>query len=96
MTEADGLVKTLTAFEFEGNALFSTMLLDDLGGDAGAFDGRSTNGGVLTIVDEEDLGEFDFVVSLHGKLVDTNGVTFLHAVLFTAGFENCVGHGCFG
>lgn len=93
MTETDGFVETLAAFEFEGNALLSAVLLDDLGGDAGTLDGGSTNGGVLAVVHEENLGKLDFVVSLHREFVDTDGVTFLDAVLLTAGFENCVGHG---
>ena len=64
------------------------MLLDDLGENAGAFNSRGTNLGGGTIVDEENLTELDFVISCHRELVDTDGVTFLHAVLFTAGFEN--------
>lgn len=93
VAKTDGLVKTLAALKFEGNAFLSAMLLDDLGRDACSFDHWGTKSCVLTIVHEENLAELDFVVSFHGELVDTEGVAFLHAVLFTAGFENCVGHG---
>ncbi len=92
MTKTDSLVEALTALEFEGDAFLSAMLLDDLGGDSSTFNGRSTDGGVFTIVHEEDLAELDLFISLHGELVDTESVAFLHAVLLTAGFENCVGH----
>ncbi len=92
MTEADGFVKTLTALELKGDAFFAPVLLDDFSGDSGTFDGGSTNGGVFTIIQEKNFAEFDLFISLHGELIDTEGVAFLHAVLFTAGFENCVGH----
>ena len=92
VTETDGLVETLAALEFEGDAFLSAMLLNDFGENACAFNSGSSDLGAGTIVDEEDLTKLDFVVSCHWELVDTDGVSFLHAVLFTAGFENCVGH----
>ena len=93
MAEADRLVETFTALELEGDAFFTAVLLDDLGSDASALNSWSTNLGVVTIVHEENLAELDFFVRSDGKLIDTDGVTFLNAVLLTASFENCVGHG---
>ncbi len=90
--EADRLVVPLTTLEFEGDALFSAVLLDDLSGHACARDGWSTNLGGRTVVDEEDLTEFDFFVSSYRKFVDTDGVAFRDAILLTAGFKDCVGH----
>lgn len=92
VAEADGLVVPLTALELECDTLFTAVLLDDLGGDAGAVNNRSAHFGVGSVIDEENFAELDFVVSGHRKLVDTDGVAFRDAILFTAGFENCVGH----
>lgn len=92
VAEADCFVETFAALEFEGDAFFATMLFYDFGGDACAFDGRCTNSGVASVIYEEDFTKLDFLVCDDGKLVDTDGVTFLHAVLLTAGFKNCVGH----
>ena len=36
MTETNGFVETFATLEFEGNALLSAMLLDNLSGDAGS------------------------------------------------------------
>jgi hypothetical protein len=94
MTETNGFVETFATLEFEGNALLSAMLLDNLSGDAGSINGGSSNLGVFTIIHEKNFGELNLVVSTYRKLVDTDRITFLNAVLFTAGFENCVGHGC--
>ena len=92
VAEADGFMEALTALELEGDAFFPAMLLDDLSGDSCTFYGGSTYGGVLTVIQEEDLAELDLFICLHREFIDTEGVAFLHAVLFTAGFENCVGH----
>jgi hypothetical protein len=94
MTEANGFVETFATLEFEGNALLSTMLLDNLSGDARSINGGSSNLGVFTIVHEKNFRELNLLVSTYRKFVDTDRITFLYAVLFTAGFENCVGPGC--
>jgi hypothetical protein len=94
MTETNGFVETFATLELEGNAFFSAVLLDNLCGDARSINDGSSNLGVFTIVHEKNLGELNLVVSTYRKLVDTDRITFLNAVLFTAGFENCVGHGC--
>jgi hypothetical protein len=90
--EADRLVVTLTTLELESNAHFAAELLDDLSGHTCAGDGGSTNCGGGTVVDEENLTEFNFFVSSYRKFVDTNSVAFRDAILLTAGFKDCVGH----
>ena len=92
MAESDRFVESLAALEFESNAFFAAVLFDDLSGDSGSVNSRSSHLGAGSVVHEEDFAELDLVTSGHGKFVDTDGVTFLHAVLLTAGFENCVGH----
>lgn len=93
VAEADCLVKSLAALEFEGHAFLAAMLFNDPGGDARTLDGGSPDLGLAAIMDEEDLAEPDFLISFHGKLVDTDGVACRDAVLLAAGFEDCVGHG---
>ena len=89
--EALGLVETLAALELEGNALGSAMLLDHLGGDTGAIDERGTQLDAAAFTDHEDVeseGRIDFGV----ELLDVDLVALLDAVLFTAGFDDCVRH----
>lgn len=91
-TEADCFVETFAALEFEGNALDAAVLFDDLGGDPCSFENGTSDLGVGTVIDKENVAKLDFIVSLDGKFVDTDGVSFLDAVLFSAGFEDCVCH----
>ena len=94
MTKTNGFVETFATLELEGNALLSAVLLDNLGGDACSINDGSSNLGAFTIVHEKNFGEINLVVSTYWKLVDTDRITLLDAILFTAGLENCVGHGC--
>ncbi len=93
MAETDGFVEALAAFEFEGNTLRSTVLFDDFGSHTGSFDSWSANFGVGAVVDEENFAKFDGIVRIDRKAINADGITFLDAVLFSASFENCVGHG---
>ena len=92
VAESDRFVESLATLEFESDAFFAAVLFDDLSGDSGSVNSRSSHLGVGTVVHEENFAELDLVTSGHGKFVDTDGVAFLHSVLLTAGFENCVGH----
>ena len=92
VAESDRFVESLATLEFESDAFFAAVLFDDLIGDSGSVYNRSSHLGAGSVVHEENFAELDLVTSSHGKFVDTDGVTFLHAVLLTAGFENCVGH----
>jgi len=93
VTETDGFVETFTALELERDTLFSAVLLDDFSGNACTFDDRSAYFGGRAIVHEENLAEVDLIISRHRQLIDADCVAFLDAVLFSAGFEDCVGHG---
>ena len=92
VAESDRFVESLATLEFESDAFFAAVLFDDLRGHASSVNGRSSDPGVGTVVHEENFVELDLVTSGHGKFVDTDGVAFLHSVLLTAGFKNCVGH----
>jgi tRNA threonylcarbamoyladenosine biosynthesis protein TsaE len=90
--EALGLVETLAALELEGNALRSAELGDNLGGNAGASDRRSTNLDAATFTDKESF-EGDDGIQFGIELLDVDLVSLLNAVLLTACFDHCVGHG---
>ena len=64
----------------------------DGGGDAGAIDDRSADLDVRAFADEK-RAEFDDGALVEVHVLDIELVAFLDAVLFTAGFDDCVGHG---
>ena len=61
----------------------------------GAFDEGSADLHGFAFADEQDV-ELDFGVHLDVEFLDVELVAFLDAVLFTAGFDHCVGHGRMG
>jgi len=95
-TEADGLVETLAALELEGNAFRTTVLSNYLGLDGSTSDGRCANLYAVAFANEKDLVEGDFGIDCEVELLDIEFVAFLNAVLLTAGFDHCVGHGRMG
>lgn len=92
MTETDRFVEAFTALEFECDTFFTTVLLDDLSGNACSVYGWCANLGVRTVAHEENFAKINFFVSSDRELINTDCVAFRDAVLFSAGFENCVGH----
>lgn len=83
---------TFAALEFEGDAFRSAELVEDLGGHGCTINQGFADGGVGTIIDEKDLDEANFVIHLDVEFFDIELVALLHAVLLTAGFDDCVGH----
>ena len=92
-TEAFGFVEALAALEFEGDTFGAAELADDLGDDGCAFDGRCADFDGVTLADQKHLAEGDFGIDCGVELFDVELVALLDAVLFTAGFDHCVGHG---
>ena len=87
-----GLVVALAPLELEGDALFAAVLIDDLCGDRSAINGGGANFERFTFADHEGI-EFHFGIDIGIKLLDVETSSFLNAVLLTAGFDHCVGHG---
>src|SRR6478735_10317056 len=87
--EADGLVETLAALEFEGNALGSAVLVDHLCGHGSTFHERSADFHGIPFADEQNV-KLDFGIDFGIELFDVELGAFLNAVLFTAGFDHCV------
>lgn len=90
--ESFGFVKALTAFEFEGDALGSAVLADDLSGHRSTFHGGSADFNGLAFADDQRI-ELDFRIHRGVEFLDVEFGALLDAVLFTAGFDHCVGHG---
>jgi len=95
-TETDGLVETLAALELEGNAFRPTVLSNHLGLNGSTSNGRCADLYAVAFANEKDLVEGDFGIDCEVELLDIEFVAFLNAVLLTAGFDHCVGHGRMG
>lgn len=94
--EALGLVEALAALELEGHALRAAELVYNLRSDRATFDeGRADRHG-LAFAAEQNLAEGDFGIDFGIEFLDVEGVACLDAVLFTACFDYCVGHGRVG
>lgn len=87
-----GLVVALAPLELEGDALFAAVLIDDLCGDRSAINGRGADLEGFTFTDHEGV-ELHFGINIGIELLDVETSSFLNAVLLTAGFDHCVGHG---
>jgi hypothetical protein len=85
-------VVTLAALDFEGVLFLGAELVDHFGGDGGSFKERGAHFGVGTFAYEKHFLESEFVVDGYIELFNVDGVSFLDAVLFAAGFEYCVRH----
>jgi hypothetical protein len=87
---ADRAVVPLAAAVLEGDHLVVLALRHDFGRDARA----AEIGGQLRVFAvgvEEEIGEGRGAADLEVELFDIDDVPLCDAVLFTAGFENCVG-----
>jgi diadenosine tetraphosphatase ApaH/serine/threonine PP2A family protein phosphatase len=94
--ETDGLVETFAALEFERDAFRTTDLADDFCGNGSTGNRRGTDFHAVAFANENDLIEGDFRIDFDIELLDVEGVALLDAVLLTAGFDHCVGHGRIG
>ena len=84
---------TLPALELEGDLFRRPELIHDSGGDRGTLDNRSPYRGSGPVIEEENLAELDLLVDFGVELLYLQLVSFLDAILLSAGFEYCVGHG---
>ena len=87
-----GLVVALTALEFESDHFLRTELIDDLSGHLRSIDERSTHGESFSAAGGEDFFEGHGISDFSAELLDVDLVACFHAVLFSAGFDNCVCH----
>jgi len=94
--EAFGFVETFTAFEFESDTFGSAELVDHLGGDAAACDEWGADGHAVTFTTKKNFVECDLRIDSCLEFLDVELVTLFDAVLFTACFDYCVGHGRLG
>src|SRR4051812_17039721 len=88
---ADGAMVAFPAAILVGEDFVGLALVDHLGGDAGAAE-IGSDLGVFAIRVEENLGKGHAAADFGVELLDVNEVTLGNAVLFTAGFDDCVWH----
>ena len=70
--------------------LLALAILDDLGRDGSALNNGSANLDRTLLADSENLIKLHFGVSFNVQLFDVDDVALLHAVLLTAGNNDCV------
>src|SRR5699024_9405638 len=70
--------------------LLALAILDDLGGNGSALHNGSAHLDRALLAHSEDLIELHFGVSFSVQLLDVDDVALLHAVLLTAGNDDCV------
>src|SRR5690348_7689214 len=86
------LAMVLAAAEFHDAHLVGTAVAAHLGGDAGACDVRGTDRDGFTFADQQHLVEGDRGIGLGIQFLDAKDFALHHAVLATAGENDCV-HG---
>jgi hypothetical protein len=89
---AFGFVETFAALEFEIDDLLGAVLVNDLGGDGGSGNQRSTNAAVALRSIEKHLIKGDGAAHLRVEKLDVEFEAFGNAVLFAAGFDDCESH----
>lgn len=94
--EAFGFVKAFAALEFESNAFRATELIDHFRCDAAACDEWGADSHAVTFAAKQNFVERDFGIDSRFEFLDVELVTLFDAVLFTACFDYCVGHGRLG
>src|SRR5882724_11384083 len=87
----DGAMVALAAAKFEVQELRPLELFDDLGHDLRALQ-ISARLDARAFAREEHFGKGDFGAGVAVEFLDFDDVPCGDAVLFTAGFENCVCH----
>jgi hypothetical protein len=71
------------------------MLIDNFSGDFSTVDERGTHRDIVAGTGCEDFLKGYSVTNLGVDFLNVDFVTLFHAVLFSAGFEDCVGHRLF-
>ena len=90
----DLLLLALLSLVLQDVDLLALAVLDDLSLNGGTLDNGSTDLGVLTIQDSQDLLELDGSHSLSGQLLDEQNGALGDGELLTTGNDNCL-HFCF-
>ena len=72
--------------------LLAAAVLDDVAGDDGALDNRSAEYAACLVDDGENAVKLDGGTGLGVELLDVDDVALSHAVLLTAGLDNCMLH----
>ena len=72
--------------------LLTLAVLNDLGGNLGALNNGSADGGGTVTYNCENLINGNLVAGFNIQFLDENDVALTDSVLLTAGFNNCVQH----
>src|SRR5690606_32660291 len=89
LTETHQLAVVLAAAELDDADLVRTAVADHLGGDAGALE-RIAELHALAVAQHQDVVELDLAAGFGFEQFDAQGLALHHAVLLTAGDNNCV------
>ena len=89
---AFGFVEALTTLELEGDAFLAAVVVEHGCLDACAVYDGCANLDVSAFADDERC-ELEHGALIEVEILDIEFVALLDAVLFTAGFDHCVGHG---
>jgi hypothetical protein len=94
--EAFGLVEALATLELEGDSLHVTELVNHFRGDLATFNEGCADRHAVAFTAKQNLAESYFGIDFGIEFLNVEGVALLDAVLFTACFDYCVGHGRMG
>ena len=83
------LLLALLGLVLEHSDLLSLAVLYDLSLDSCALNQGSTDLGVLTVQDSQDLLELYLSFSFHVQLLDVQNIALGHGVLLATGNDNC-------
>ena len=87
---ADVLLLALLSLVLQDVDLLALAVLDDLSLNGGTLDNGSTDLGVLTVQDSQDLLELDDGLSLSVQLLDEQDITLSDGVLLATSNDNCL------
>lgn len=90
-TEADFLVETFAALEFERHTFVAAELLHDFGGDGSTGHCRGANSHGCAFAYQKNV-ELGFTADFECEFFHIDFIALLDAVLFTACFDDCVAH----
>ena len=86
----DLLLLALLSLVLQDVDLLALAVLDDLSLNSSALNNGSTDLGVLTVQDSQDLLELDNGLSLSVQLLDVQNVTLSDGVLLATSDDNCL------
>src|SRR4029077_12351759 len=88
-------VITLSASVFKGDYFFVLALLNNLSGDLRAGNQRIAMGEIFSVCVKQYFAERSRFTWIKVEKINVQRFAFRDAILSSACFDNCVGHGCF-